>query len=442
MNAGQSIAIQGWLARLFPGGRVRSLLGDSAWQFAEMGVRMSLNLFVGAWIARHLTASGFGMLSYVAAVLTFVFPLVKLGIDAVVLREISTHPEKTGALLRAATLITGVSGMTGAMAMLLFAAFGNHDRVLALSLGIGSLALLGNPLGVYFQILKANFLMGLVARWRMGLAFAAAGAKLYFLWQGAGVMAFVGCVVAEEITSNVICYVLCKKRSLLNMKAEASDWKSQIGPLLSGGFPLMLSFLLISIYSRLDVLMIEHLKGMRATGIYSAAYKISELWNCIPGILVGTFLPHFAKLRAENPTRFLRTMRRFSATFFWGAVCVIGFTWFAAPLLIKVLFGPDFLAAIPALRFHVLCFPGVCLGGLLSHWYIIENKSVLLVIASGAGLVVNALLNWIWIPAYGAAGAAAATAVSATVSVCVPPVCFPACRGMARTALSGIFLRL
>ena len=255
-------------------------------------------------------------------------------------------------------------------------------------------------------------------------------------------MAFIGCVVVEEIISNLICYILCRRYSILGEACKTGEWKSRVKPLLSAGFPLMLSFVLIGIYSRLDVVMLEHMKGLRVTGIYSAGYKISELWNCIPGIFVGTFLPHFAKIRVSEPELFLRTIRRFAAAFFWGGLCIVAFTILSSGLLVKLLFGADYLEAIPVLRIHVLCFPGVCLGGLLGYWYILEEKSHLLAFASLVGLVINIIINYLLIPSYGAVGAAAATAISYSLSVCAPLIFFRSTRIMAKTAFQGMILRI
>ncbi|MFT4175826.1 MAG: flippase [Luteolibacter sp.] len=425
-----------------PQSRTRGLLTDSVWQFSEMGVRMGLNLVVGALIARHLSTAGFGMLNYVAAVITFVFPMVKLGLDTVILREIAVHPEKTGPVLKAATRVTSFSGILGAAGILAFAFSGGHDRELAWALAVGALACIGNPLGVYYGVLKANFYAGTIARFRIVLAVVFAIIRLGLVFAGAQAMAFVAAVVVEEIVSNVICYILCRRYSLLGSLGDSLEWKAKVKPLVSAGFPLMLSFLLIGIYSRVDVVMLEHLRGMTDTGIYAAGYKISELWNCIPGIFVGTFLPHFAKLRVGEPEAFLRIMRRFAAGFFWGGLCIVGFTVLAAPVLVRWLYGADFLDAIPALRLHVLCFPAVCMGGLLGHWYILEEKPFYLVFASIVGLIVNVGFNYLWIVPYGAAGASAATALSASINVVAPLICFPRTRLMAKTALQGIFLRL
>jgi len=430
------------LQGFIPQSRVKGLLTDSVWQFSEMGVRMGLNLVVGALIARHLSTAGFGMLNYVAAVITFVFPLVKLGLDTVILREIAVHPEKSGPILTAATRITSISGILGAAAIMIFAFAGGHDHDLTWALAVGALACIGNPLGVYYGVLRANFHSGTIAKFRIVLAIVFAAIRLGLVFGGAHAMAFVATVVAEEIVSNVICYILCRRYSILGTRDDSPEWKARVKPLITAGFPLMLSFILIGVYSRLDVVMLEHMRGMTATGIYAAGYKISELWNCIPGIFVGTFLPHFAKLRVSEPEAFHRIMRRFAAGFFWGSLGIVLFTVLAAPLLVKWLFGPDFLAAIPALRLHVLCFPAVCMGGLLGHWYILEEKPFYLVFASIVGLVVNAGFNYIWIIPYGAAGASAATALSASINVVAPLICFPQTRLMAKTAFQGILLRI
>jgi O-antigen/teichoic acid export membrane protein len=204
----------------------------------------------------------------------------------------------------------------------------------------------------------------------------------------------------------------------------------------------MLSFVLIAVYSRIDVIMIQAIRGVHETGLYASATRLSEIWHVIPGIMVGTFLPHFAQIRKADPERFLRTMRVFAAMFLWGSCAVILATTVAAPYLVGWLFGADFSAAVPMLKIHVWSFVAVCLGGLLGYWYILEEHSHYLLIASAVGLTSNVVLNYFLIPGYGGEGAAAATAISYTLSVLAPLVVSARARHMGATVLGGICLRI
>jgi O-antigen/teichoic acid export membrane protein len=264
--------------------------------------------------------------------------------------------------------------------------------------------------------------------------------RVGMVYGGAGVSAFIAASVLEELASHGVSYLLCRRYGLLGKPAGGEPVR--VWPLLAEGLPLMLSFILIALYSRIDVVMIQALRGVQETGLYAASTRISEVWHMIPGIMVGTFLPHFAQIRKSDPERFLRTIRAFAAMFFWGSCAVILVTTIAAPYLVGLLFGADFAAAVPMVKIHVWSFTSVCLGGLLAYWYILEKLNHYLIIASVVGLTTNIVLNYFLIPRFGGSGAAAATAVSYTLSVLAPLSVSARTRRMGATVLRGICLRI
>lgn len=422
-----------------PSTRVRRLLGDSAWQFGETFLRLALGLVVNALVARHLSTQGFGVFAYAVAVVGFVAPLARCGLDSVVARDVAAHPELAGGLLRSVLRITLLSGVAGTLLVVGFALFGGHEAALRTGLLVAAFGCLSTPLGIYQGVLKANFRSGALARVRIFLAVAFAAVRATGVYLGWGPAGFIGLTIVEEFCSHAVAFQLCRRHGLLARAAgQAAAWR----PLLAEGLPLMVSFLLIALYTRIDLLMVEHFHGARETGLYAAAARISEVWNMIPGIMVGTFLPHFAQIRAGDPERFLRSMRIFAAGLFWGSCAVIVVNQLAAPYLVAILFGADFAGAVPMVKWYVLSFVAVCLGGLLSYWYILEKLNGYLMLASVVGLVVNVVLNLFLIPRSGGSGAAQATAISYTLSVLAPLCVSSQARRMAANVVRGMLLRI
>lgn len=83
-----------------------------------------------------------------------------------------------------------------------------------------------------------------------------------------------------------------------------------------------------------------------------------------------------------------------------------------APLVVHILYGKDYLAAIPVLQIIVWYCTASYLGGARDIWILAENqqKSLLLINAMGAGA--NILLNALLIPVWHAAGAAVASVIT------------------------------
>lgn len=431
------------LSKLAPGFRVRGLLVDSAWQFGETLFGMLMALFVGALVARHLSTDGFGTMTYVVAVMSLVGSFTRFGLDSVVTREVATNPANSHMIVSTVIKMTFITGLLGTASVLVLAFFGDHGQAIKAGLSIAAIGGIIGPLSVHQAVLRANFLSGKASRYKIILAAVFGAIRLSMVFADAPVLAFIVTMVIEESTAYLLYYVLCQKFNLLikPLSRPTIGFLDRARPLAAEGFPLMISFIMIAIYSRLDVIMVENYHGIHETGLYSAGARLSEIWHVIPGILVGTFLPHFAQIKIDEPERFLRTISKFSAVFFWGSLFVIGFTYFAAPLLIRLLFGPAFSDAAVILRIHIFCLTSVCMGGLVSYWYILEKLQRLLIIASSIGVLSNVLLNLVWIPKYGGAGAALATAVSYSLSVIGPLLLSSKTQLIRRTIFQGILLR-
>ena len=67
---------------------------NTSWMTAEQLLRIFSSLFVGVLVARYLGPEQFGVLSYVLAFITIFGGIAKIGLDAVVVRELVNNPEK------------------------------------------------------------------------------------------------------------------------------------------------------------------------------------------------------------------------------------------------------------------------------------------------------------------------------------------------------------
>ena len=64
--------------------------------------------------------------------------------------------------------------------------------------------------------------------------------------------------------------------------------------LLKKAWPFAIIFILSALYFRIDMIMLEIMKGDKAVGIYSAAYKLIEFLNIIPGTICVATLPELS----------------------------------------------------------------------------------------------------------------------------------------------------
>lgn len=172
---------------------------------------------------------------------------------------------------------------------------------------------------------------------------------------------------------------------------------------------LGLNAVLVTLYNRLDLWLLAALGSGVSVGLYAAVYRFYE-GLVLPGTAVGQVLAA-AISRAPSPTARARLYRWYvlGATLLTSSVAVILAA--GASTVVRTLFGSDYAAAVPALRW--LCIasvPAVILSVLSPVTSLLDRRASIDIVAMG--IVLSAGLNLVLVPRFEHTGAAAAMVVS------------------------------
>lgn len=175
-------------------------------------------------------------------------------------------------------------------------------------------------------------------------------------------------------------------------------------------FPYALAVFLMTLYTRVDAVMIEKMlpDGNEEAGIYAAAYRLLDAANIIGFLFAGLLLPMFARqLRAGSGAD---TLAHLSFRILWvAAVPIALFCWFWGDEIMGALYHRadayyGYVFGVLMLSFIAMC--GMYVYGTL----LTANESLRRMnFIFAAGLALNIVLNWALIPTHKALGAAAAT---------------------------------
>lgn len=180
------------------------------------------------------------------------------------------------------------------------------------------------------------------------------------------------------------------------------------------GAGIQVSYLLIAMAQRVDQVLVFAIAGSEAAGHYSVALTVGLLVTHVPGALSMATFPRAASVDAEQFGALLGRVSRLALA---GAVACGATVAAATPLLVPLLFGPGFVAAVvPTL---VLVVSGILSGQqwVLSRAFAARGRSRLLVVTYLANLLVMGAADVVLIPALGAVGAAIGSTCGAAVGV-------------------------
>jgi O-antigen/teichoic acid export membrane protein len=89
---------------------------------------------------------------------------------------------------------------------------------------------------------------------------------------------------------------------------------------------------------------------------------------------------------------------------------------FFASDIINILYGTKYLASAPILTIYIWAGAAVFLGVASSQYLVTENLTKISLMRTSLGMIVNVILNVIFIPKYGIIGSAVATLLSYTLA--------------------------
>ncbi len=202
-----------------------------------------------------------------------------------------------------------------------------------------------------------------------------------------------------------------KGRNILSWKFNSLLAKK----LLNLSWPLIISGLMVSVYMKIDGIMLKEILGgdlgNGASGTYSAVVMFSEPLNFVPAVIVSSLFPALLTAKRDDTQRYKRRLQNLYDLMIWISLSFAVFIGIGAPFIYK-LFKPAYAEAAPVLSVHVWGSLFIFLGTANGQALIAEGFNKLIFFRTSVGAIVKVALNFILIPKLGLMGTAIATVVA------------------------------
>lgn len=123
---------------------VRQIVTNAGWLVSDRVIRLVLVLLVSAWVTRYLGAEQYGYLSIAQAILALAIPLLRLGMDTLIIRLLVEGDYAREAVLGTGFVIRLLAALVALPTVVIFTALAYpHNLVIALiaaMLGVAALA--------------------------------------------------------------------------------------------------------------------------------------------------------------------------------------------------------------------------------------------------------------------------------------------------------------
>ncbi|MBU6370953.1 MAG: flippase [Patescibacteria group bacterium] len=409
---------------------------STGWMFLSKVLSMVVSFFATVFVARHLGPTSYGQLIYAVSFVGIFGFIASLGIDSILYRELIKYPDRRDEFLGTAFTLKVAAGAITGIGTAAFAAFFAQDDVSRILIFILSATFVFSS----FQIVNLEFQARVKSKFPsliiLLINIILNSLKVLIVISGKGVI-YLSLVLLLEPILYVFFYWFAYER---NIGGKVSEWTFSMPTakmLLADSWPLIFSSAFALIYSRIDQVLIKHLIDAHAVGVYGAAVTVAESWYFIPGIIVSSLFPAILNAKKTSEDLYRQRLGRLAALLLLLAVGISIVTMIFAPLIMNILYGAAFAGGIVILRIYVWGGIGIFLGTLAGNYLIAENYRDILIWTSFVSMAGNVVLNLVWIPQYGIAGAAWATLVSYGLGPLVI-FCFKRTRGTAIAAIRSV----
>ncbi len=180
--------------------------------------------------------------------------------------------------------------------------------------------------------------------------------------------------------------------------------------------PLMVNSLLLNLFFRIDVFLLQAYRSSRELGLYDAAYKLVNLSLLIPTYTTLALLPQLSRQWTSEASKFSHTINVGVRILAVAGFAVLGAVLLTSDLLIAILGGRSFLPeSAEALRILIWFAPLSYANALLQQALVSSRRQHFVTLAFLAALAFNVLANLAAVPAYGFRAAAWTTVATEAV---------------------------
>lgn len=394
----------------FQKGSFIKYLANTSWLIGEKIVRLIVLLFVGIYVARYLGPEKFGIYSYALSFVGLFTIFTSLGLDAITVRDLVKNSKQKNILLGSTFILKLIGSATTIIIIASILSQINENPLtnkIILIIAFGFIFQTFNVIGLYFEsTVQSKFLVYA----KLLPLITSSILKIYFVIINATLIwfAYIALLDSFLFTLGLIFFYTKNSQNIFSWKI---DRHTSIF-LLKNSWPLILSGLAVSIYMKIDQIMIKNILGVTQVGFYAAAVKLSEAWYFIPVLICTSIFPAIINVREKSKELYLLRLKNLYTLMIWIILPIAILITIFSNDIISLLYGPKFQAASTVLKIHIWAGIFVFLGVASGKYLIAENFTKISFMRTFIGMISNVALNIVLIPRYGINGAAIATVIS------------------------------
>lgn len=383
---------------------------NTAYQIVGKIVTAGLGVISMAYLARHLGVHDFGEYNLVFAFLGTAFLLADFGLNTLLIRTVAQEPDNTRIQTQVFSLRLILSSIVVGV-LLFFNSYIPYSEQVQRGILIAGLG--------YAFFLQAAVMWGVFQSrltFEKAVVSQVAGTVVQFVMIVAGVYFnmsfayFMWAFIAGNVMSFFVSWILFKPSFRL-----ISFRGAHLTSVLRASLPFAAGVIVSTLYFRFDMLYLGYIfepSQLPDVGLYALAYKPFEVVLLLGGYYSQVLFPLFSSLlKKKKPMKYVNRYLAYSAIIGISAMVSL---YIFAPIVIALLGGETYNPAITPMQILSLAVAPSIMSGFFLTIAIAGKKEIQALYIAIIALVINVVLNVLFVPTYSYIAASWITVVTQT----------------------------
>lgn len=382
---------------------VNKIIKNASWIIACKVAETLFMLTVTIFQARIFGPTNFGLITYAQSIVTVVVPIMQLGLNSILIKELVNNKNNEGSIMGTSLMMAMIAAPIAILFVLIFTSIVNAGSSETIIVCVLYSSLL---LFQVFELLQYWFLAHYMSKYTAVTFFVAyVIASIYRL-----AILFINKSIYLFALSQALYYLIIAISLLYFYKKQGGqkfEFNKDIAKtLFNRSKYFLVSSLAVTFYTQIDRILLKNMCGDEVNGYYVAAITIVNMATFIFIAIIDSTQPDLIEKNNQNNELFEKGMTRLYSVVIYLALLMCIFLDIFAPLIIKLMYGLDYLPSINLLRivtwYGLFSFIGIA----RSVYIVAKEQQKYIWIISILGALFSLMCNYILIKLFGASGAA------------------------------------
>ncbi len=350
-----------------------SVLTGASWYLLEKSTRLIGAFLIGAWVARYLGPENYGVLAYALALVALLGFLGSWGIESLIVRDL-VHENYDQRQIISTYFFIRLAGAFFVPLLAIGYLVVTHpdDQLLLVIVLICSGSVILGAFDAVDCWLQARQKAKVTSSIRLFGFIAGAVFKCLMIISEANIIWFATALIVE---SGVMAALYFKLLRHYDLAPSFQCWSFvEFKRILFDGKMMALSALTVTIYSKVDVLVIGTIFPKEVLAPYTIAASMSAAWGMVGMSLVQAWAPRISSAMTIGQNEYIQVLRQM--IFFMLVISIVGsiFLYNLSDFIFEILLGKEYAAGIPI--FKVLIWASIFVFSGIATSQIIINENI------------------------------------------------------------------